>query len=63
MSPHRQVVLKKEVENMSLPLWDRSEWWKFKEALECLVDRFHIQGMCHNHGRVGQGIHEILSLL
>src|ERR1051326_6632240 len=48
----RQVLAKKDGEDVALCSWKRGKWRKRKEALERLVKRFDGQGMRHQHGRI-----------
>src|SRR5689334_13943821 len=58
----RQVLSKKDGEDVSLRWWKRQEWRKRKEALERLVERFDCQGMRHEHSRVGECFHQLPGL-
>src|SRR5450631_1062253 len=58
----RQVLSKKDGEDVPLCSWKRHEWRKRKESLERLVESFDGQSVRHKHGWIGECFHQLPGL-
>ena len=59
----RQVIPKKDRENIALCRWKRAQWRKRKQALKVFIGGFYVQGMRHEYGRIRERFQKVSGLL